>query len=68
MRGLEALEDPIVHRRHGLPAEALGVCQLRIKQEDGEREPGDFLRVLDPLRDTTNGTRPRPVVKVERFV
>ena len=68
MRGLEALEDPKVHRRQGLPAEALGVCQLRIKQENGQRQPGDFFRVLDPLRDTTNGTRPRPVVKVERFV
>ncbi|MGB1608061.1 MAG: hypothetical protein ACPIOQ_85820, partial [Promethearchaeia archaeon] len=70
--GLEALKDAQLFRQQGLPAAALGVKELQIKQEEGKRQPGDFERVLGPiaaampLRDASNASR--PVVKVERWL
>mgnify|MGYP004112067797 CR=1 FL=1 len=70
--GLQALEDAQRFRQQGLPAAALGVKELQIKQEEGKRQPGDFERVLGPiaaampLRDASNASR--PVVKVERWL
>ena len=66
--GLEALKDAQLFRQQGLPAAALGVKELQIKQEEGKRQPGDFERVLGPiaaampLRDASNASK--PVVKV----
>jgi hypothetical protein len=70
--GLQALEDAQLFRRKGLPAAALGVKELQIKQEEGKRQPGDFARVLGPiaatmpLRNASHASR--PVVKVEQPV
>ena len=38
--GLQALEDAQLFRQQGLPAAALGVKELQIKQEEGKRQPG----------------------------
>ena len=68
LSGLQALSDAQLFRRTGLPAAALGVKELQIKQEEGKRQPGDFERVLGPLaatmplRDASNASG--PVVKV----
>ena len=68
LSGLQALSDAPLFRRTGLPAAALGVKELQIKQEEGKRQPGDFERVLGPLaatmplRDASNASG--PVVKV----
>ena len=62
--GLQALSDPRLSRRKGLPAAALGVKELQIKQEEGKRQPGDFERVFGPiaatmpLRDASNASGP----------
>ena len=69
LSGLQALSDAQLFRRTGLPAAALGVKELQIKQEEGKRQPGDFARVLGPiaatmpLRNASHASR--PVVKVE---
>ena len=66
--GLPALQDAQLFRQQGLPAAALGVKELQIKQEEGKRQPGDFATVLGPiaatwpLRDARNACP--PVVKV----
>ena len=69
MSGLQALKDAQLFRQQGLPAAALGVKELQIKQEEGKRQPGDFGRVLGPiaaampLRNASHASG--PVAKVE---